>query len=179
MEHNLEELKYPIGKYEQVKSFTEDDIRQWLSVLTALPSWLDACIENLDEHQLNTPYRAGGWTVNQVIHHLADSHMNAYIRLKLSLTESNPIVKPYKEELWAELADNTAVPVNVSITLLHSLHLRLVAVMERMTPDDWNRSYHHPQHNRDIPLWELAALYAWHSRHHMEHIIRLRERMAW
>jgi hypothetical protein len=105
--------------------------------------------------------------------------MNAYIRLKLALTEENPVVKPYEEALWAETADNAAVPVNISVTLLHSLHIRLVALMERMTADDWNRTYYHPQHNRNIPLWELAALYAWHSRHHTEHIIRLRERMSW
>ena len=150
-----------------------------MQVLRALPLWLDACIENLDEYQLKTPYREGGWTVQQVVHHIADSHMNAYVRLKLALTEENPTVKPYDEKLWADLADNNIVPINVSTTLVHALHRRTVALLETLAPADWERTYFHPEHNRNFPIWELTAMYAWHSRHHVAHITGLRERMGW
>ena len=120
----LEQIKYPTGRYVQATEHTPQSLNAWISAIEALPSWLDPCIENLDEGQLETPYRDGGWNARQVIHHLADSHMNAYIRLKLALTEDNPVVKPYDENLWSELYDVKAVPVNISITLLHALHRR-------------------------------------------------------
>ena len=179
MEQNLEQLKYPVGRYEKPVGFTPVLISEWMGVLKALPSWMDASIENLDEHQLQVPYRDGGWTIQQVVHHVADSHMNAYIRLKLALTEDNPTVKPYNESAWAELADTTKVPVNVSVTLLHALHRRLVAQLEQLTAADWERTYYHPEHLRSFPVWEVIALYAWHSRHHTAHIMQLRERMNW
>lgn len=176
---DLEALKYPIGRYHPPASYTQDDLQQWLKILAILPAWMDACIENLDEFQLNTPYREGGWTIQQVVHHLADSHMNAYIRLKLALTENNPVIKPYEEALWAELPDTKTVPVNVSVTMLHVLHRRMVALLSGLTPEQWTRTYHHPEHKRDFPVWEVTAMYAWHSRHHTEYIRGLRERMGW
>ena len=179
MENNIEQLQYPIGRYQKPDKFTPDQIQEWITVLQALPSWMDHCIENLDEHQLQVPYREGGWTIQQVVHHVADSHMNAYIRLKLALTEDNPTVKPYDEKAWAELADVSIVPVNVSVTLLHAIHRRMIAVMQRMQPSDWERTYYHPEHKRSFPIWEMVALYAWHSRHHTEHIKQLRQRMNW
>lgn len=179
MESNIEHLKYPIGRYEKPASYTSQQLKEWTSVLQALPSWMDACIENLDEHQLQVPYRDGGWTIQQVVHHVADSHMNAYIRLKLALTEDNPVVKPYAEAAWAELPDTRVVPVNVSVTMLHAMHRRMVAVLQHMQPSDWERTYFHPEHKRNFPIWEVVAMYAWHSRHHTEHIRRLRERMNW
>jgi len=179
MENNLEQLKYPIGRYEKPEAYTQNDLKEWTGVLQALPSWMDACIENLDEHQLQTPYREGGWTIQQVVHHVADSHMNAYIRLKLMLTEDNPTVKPYNETAWAELADTKVVPVNISVTMLHTLHRRLVALLQHMQPSDWERTYYHPEHKRNFPVWEVVAMYAWHSRHHTEHIRQLRQRMGW
>jgi len=136
-------------------------------------------IENLDEAQLDTPYREGGWNPRQVIHHIADSHMNAYIRLKLALTEDNPAVKPYDENLWAELHDVKTVPVNISITLLHALHKRWVAQLLGMSAADWERTYYHPEQKTNVPVWQMTALYAWHGRHHMEQIRGLRERMGW
>jgi DinB family protein len=177
MNTDMEQLKYPIGRYQKADSYTPELLKEWISVLQALPSWMDACIENLDEHQLQVPYREGGWTIQQVIHHVADSHMNAYVRVKLALTEDNPTIKPYREAAWAELADTKVVPVNVSVTLIHALHRRLVAVLQHMQPSDWERSYYHPEHERNVPLWEVVGMYAWHSRHHTEHIRRLRERM--
>lgn len=179
MENNIERLQYPIGRYQKPDNYTPELVQEWINVLQALPSWMDACIENLDEHQLQVPYREGGWTIQQVVHHVADSHMNAYLRLKLALTEDNPTVKPYDEKAWAELADVRIVPVNVSTTLLHTIHRRMVAIMQHMKPEDWERTYFHPEHKRSFPVWEMVALYAWHSRHHTAHIRQLRMRMNW
>jgi hypothetical protein len=179
MDESHEQLAYPIGRYEAPEKYPPELQTEWIAAIEALPKWLDHCIENLDAEQLDTPYRPGGWTVNQVIHHIADSHMNAYIRLKLALTEDSPVIKPYDEKLWAELPDVDAVPVNVSITLLHALHIRWVQLLRNMHDDDWERTYFHPEHERYVPLWEMADLYAWHGRHHMEQIRSLRQRMNW
>lgn len=179
MESNMEDLKYPVGRYQRPEVFTPQLKDEWMAVIQALPSWMDACIENLDEHQLAVPYRPGGWNIKQVVHHLADSHMNAYIRLKLALTEDNPTVKPYQEQAWAELPDNIYTPVNVSVTMLHTLHRRMVTLLEHMQPSDWERTYYHPEHKRNFPIWEMVGMYAWHSRHHTAHISQLRQRMNW
>ncbi len=179
MTDDLELLKYPIGKYQKPAAYSPELLREWMTLIAALPSWMDVVIENLDEQQLQTAYRPGGWTVNQVVHHLADSHMNAYMRFKLAITEDNPQVKPYMEARWAELPDNFSTPVNVSVTLLHALHRRWDALMQGMSDADWQRTFYHPEHKRDIPLWEIAALYAWHGRHHMEQVRSLRNRMNW
>lgn len=179
MTQDLETLRYPIGKYERKTAYTAQDLKDWIRVLKALPNWMDACIENLDADQLATPYRDGGWTVAQVVHHVADSHVNAYIRLKLALTEDNPTIKPYIEALWAELPDTFKVPVNVSVTMIHTIHIRMVSLLENMSADQWERTYFHPEHKRSIPLWEMVAMYAWHSEHHTAHIRTLRERNGW
>jgi hypothetical protein len=125
------------------------------------------------------PYREGGWSTQQVIHHVADSHTNAYIRIRLALTEDNPTIKPYDENAWALLPDVDTVPVNISVTLLHALHRRLVALMETLSPAQWERTYYHPEHKRNFTVWEMASLYAWHSRQHTAHIQQLRLRMGW
>ena len=179
MEDIMEHQRYPTGRYERPERYTQPLLNEWIGNIEALPSWLDVCIENLDAAQLQAPYREGGWTIQQVIHHVADSHMNAYIRLKLTLTEDNPTVKPYEEKLWAELADVQAVPVNISITLLHALHRRMVAQLRSLAPGELDRTYYHPDMKRNVPIWELVALYSWHSRHHMSQIRSLRERMNW
>lgn len=175
----LETLKYPIGRFECPETHNPAQRRSWMTAIQALPSWLDVCIENLDEIQFHTPYRPGGWTINQVIHHLADSHINAYTRLKLALTEANPTIKPYEEKLWAETPDVTGTPANVSITLLHALHRRWGATLQGLREEQWERTIHHPEHDRNIPVWEMTAMYAWHGRHHMEQIRSLRERSGW
>ena len=172
-------LSYPIGPYKPPVSFQPDDTKAWIAAIEALPLWLDVIIENLDAHQLDTPYRPGGWTMVQTIHHLADSHMNAFMRLKLALTEDAPVIKPYEEARWAETQEVEIVPVNVSITLLHALHRRWVALLQHLEPDEWHRIYIHPEHKREFPVWEMTAMYAWHSRHHMEHLRRLKERNGW
>lgn len=179
MDDSHEQYRYPIGRYEAPERYMPELQNEWIAAIEALPSWLDLCIENLDEYQLETPYRPGGWNARQVIHHIADSHMNAYIRLKLALTEDNPVIKPYDENLWAQLPDVETVPVNISITLLHALHRRWGQTLRNMQPEDWERCYYHPEHERYVPLWELADMYAWHGRHHMEQIRQLRQRMNW
>lgn len=170
--------RYPIGKYEP-KPFSEQQKQAWLLDLQFLPEALERAINNLDEVQLNTPYRDGGWTVKQLVHHVADSHMNAYIRFKLGLTEDKPTIKPYEEQDWALLADNDLVPINVSLTLLHALHLRWVATIKDLTEEQWNRVVVHPAANREMSIWFLLGLYAWHGNHHVAHITTLRENKQW
>ena len=171
--------RYPIGKYME-KPFSEVQRKQWLSDIRYLPGQIEHSIQNLDEAQLDTPYREGGWTIRQVVHHVADSHINAYIRFKLGLTENNPTIKPYEEALWAELADTKTVPINVSLTLLHALHLRWHETLKYISDNDWNnKTIYHPEHKKVIRLWTLLGLYAWHGRHHVAHITSMRERMKW
>lgn len=179
MDIDIEALAYPIGRFEVPQAYDERLLQQWIGKIEAAPKWYDYVIENLDEAQLQTPYRPGGWTMHQVVHHVADSHINAYVRLKLALTEQSPEIKPYGEKLWAELPDVAELPVNVSVTLLHALHRRWAAVLHNLQPDDWERTYFHPEQQRSVPLWEMTAVYAWHGRHHFEQLFRLRERMGW
>ncbi len=179
MQDQLEQLKYPIGKFVRPEATSPEQRKEQIAIIKALPSWMDACIENLDAAQLEVPYREGGWTIKQVVHHVADSHANAYIRVKLALTEDNPTIKPYKEAEWAKLPDVDAIPVNVSVTMLHAMHRRLVALLESMDDAAWQRTYFHPEQQRNVPLWEVVAMYAWHSKHHTAHIMQLRRRMNW
>lgn len=173
------DLRYPIGEYEP-QPFSPALKRAWLQDIQFLPGLLEQAIENLDEHQLNTPYRDGGWTVKQVVHHVADSHMNAYVRFKLGLTEATPTIKPYDEKLWAELKDVEVVPVNISITLLYTLHTRWHAALLQLDDASWTkRAVFHPEHKKELTLWHLLGMYAWHGRHHVAHITGLRERKGW
>ena len=169
--------RYPIGKYEP-KPFSQQQKEQWLNDLKFLPADLEMAVTNLDEFQLDTPYREGGWTVKQLVHHVADSHANAYIRFKLGLTEDNPPVKPYEEKEWALLNDVQTVPINVSLTWLHAMHQRWVATIQDLTDEQWERTVLHPQHN-EISLWFLLGMYAWHGKHHTAHITKLREQNNW
>jgi len=173
-----EDLRYPIGKFEP-KPYTAEQKQKWLLDIQYLPSDLELAIQNLDAHQLNTPYREGGWRVQQLVHHIADSHMNAYIRFKLGLTENNPPLKPYEEAEWALLNDIDAVPVNVSITLLYALHERWLATIKDLSDEQWQRTVYHPEHKKELTLWFLLGMYAWHGKHHVNHITALRERNNW
>ena len=172
------DLKYPIGKY-IVQPFSEKLLAEWLTDIKNLPQHLENAILNLDETQLNTPYREGGWIVKQLIHHVADSHMNAYIRFKLGLTEVNPTIKPYDEAAWAEMADTKNLPINISLTILHAMHARWYEVLKNMNREDLDKTVFHPEHKKEFTLWELLGMYAWHSKHHVAHITSLRERMKW
>ncbi len=173
-----DDLRYPAGKY-LPQPFSYKQKEEWLLDLKFLPEDLEMAVQNLDEAQLHTPYRDGGWTVQQLVHHIADSHMNAYIRFKLALTENNPTIKPYEEKDWAKLADVNTVPINVSLTLLHAMHIRWAAAIKDLSEDEWERTVVHPEHNKQMSLWELLGLYAWHGKHHVKHITALRERMSW
>jgi uncharacterized damage-inducible protein DinB len=173
------DLRYPIGKYEP-KPYSQQQRDKWLLDLQMLPSDVENAVQNLDEAQLNTPYREGGWTVHQLVHHIADSHINAYMRFKLGLTEDNPTIKPYEEKLWAELEDVKILPINISITLLFALHERWVAAIKNLRDKDWQqRTVFHPEHKKEMSLWFLLGMYAWHGRHHVQHILSLREQMQW
>lgn len=177
--HEADNLRYPTGRYTSPATFTGTDTAAWISAIDALPLWLDVIIENLDAAQLETPYRPGGWTMIQTIHHLADSHMNAFIRLKLALTEDTPTIKPYDEAAWADTAEVFTVPVNMSITLLHALHRRWTALLRSLDAEQWARSYFHPESQQQVPIWDMTAMYAWHGRHHMEQLRRLKDRSGW
>lgn len=172
------DLRYPIGKYEP-KEFSRELKDEWLADIKFLPQALEAAVANLDEAQIHTPYREGGWTVQQLVHHVADSHMNAYCRFKLAITEDNPTIRPYDEKLWAELDDTKNLPINISITLLHALHLRWTELLRSIRDDQWDRTVFHPEYKKTMTLWFLLGMYAWHSRHHAAHILSLRERMGW
>lgn len=173
------DLRYPIGQYE-TKPYSKALKEEWLGDIKFLPQILENAINNLDESQLHTPYREGGWTVHQVVHHVADSHMNAYCRFKLGYTENNPTIKPYDEQQWAITADVKNLPVNISLTILHAVHARLYEFLISLTEDDWNnKTVVHPEHGRQMSLWYLLGSYAWHGRHHTAHITSLRERMGW
>jgi uncharacterized damage-inducible protein DinB len=174
-----EELKYPIGKY-IVQPFSDKQLQEWLMDIKNLPQHLENAILNLDEARLNTPYREGGWMVKQLVHHVADSHMNAYMRFKLGLTEDNPTIRPYDEVLWAELKDSLELPINISLTLTHALHTRWYYLLKNITTDDLqNKTVYHPASKKQFTLWELLGMYAWHGRHHVAHVTSLRERMKW
>ncbi len=173
------DLRYPIGPYEP-KPFSINQKVEWLADLKFLPFQVEQAIENLDEAQLHTEYRDGGWTIHQVVHHIADSHINAYCRFKLGLTEDNPVIKPYDENEWILLHDVKKLPVNISITLLYAVHARLIEALKYVKDDSWNnRTVYHPEQKKTMRLWYLLGLYAWHGRHHVAHITSLRERMKW
>jgi uncharacterized damage-inducible protein DinB len=183
MVNEEEHLRYPIGKEadrEIYNSLCGDALKfELLNEIKMLPAMLEFAIQNLGAAQLDTPYRPGGWSVHQLIHHIADSHMNAYIRFKLGLTEDNPVIKTYDEKEWAVLSDTAKLPVNISLTLLHALHARWYQLMVDMTPDQWERSVYHPDKKRQMLLSELLKTYAWHGLHHTAHITKFRERMKW
>lgn len=172
------ELRYPIGKYQPVEKLTEENRKQLLGQIEEAPKKLRAAVAGLSREQLNTPYRDGGWTVQQVVHHLADSHMNAYTRFKLALTEDEPTIKPYNETRWAELSDSRTTPIETSLTLMDALHERWVNLLRGMSPADFARKMKHPERG-PMSLDDTLGLYAWHGRHHVAHITNLRARKAW
>jgi hypothetical protein len=170
----MSDLRYPIGRYEP-KPYSEELKKEWLSNIRQLPTELEYSIQNLDAALLQTPYREGGWTIHQLIHHVADSHMNAYIRFKLALTEDEVSVKSYEEQLWAELPDVKSLPVNISITLLHALHARLYAAIKDLREDQWDRTLNYPGKPLPVTIWYLLGMYSWHGKHHTAHILSYRK----
>jgi len=170
--------RYPIGKFTRPELVDAHQRRGSIATLAALPENLRAALYGLNEGQIHTPYREGGWTVRQLVHHVADSHMNAYVRTRLALTEAWPTIKPYDEKLWAELPDTMRLPVNISLELLESLHRRWVALLESLSEEQWKRGYIHPESGQHT-LEQVVALYDWHSRHHVAHITALRKSRGW
>lgn len=169
MSETFVDPRYPIGKYEP-QPYSEQQRKSWINDIKFLPGSIENAIINLDAAELDTPYREGGWKINQLIHHVADSHMNAYIRFKLGLTEENPTIKPYEEKKWAELADTSNLPCNVSLTLLHALHARWYEILNDIAVEQWERTVYHPEHKKNISLWYLLGMYSWHGKHHVAHI---------
>lgn len=174
----MTDLRYPIGKFRYEGSLSEDQKQKCLADIEQTPANLKNAIEGLSVQQLDTPYRPEGWTVRQVTHHVPDSHMNAYIRFKLALTEDAPTIKPYAEDKWAQLADTQTTPVEVSLTLLESLHMRWVNLLRSLREEDWKRTFRHPELGA-LNLEKTLALYSWHGRHHVAHVTALRERNGW
>lgn len=169
--------RYPIGRYEP-KPYSDAQRDEWLADIRFLPNALDHALLNLDEVHYDSPYREGGWTIRQLVHHIADSHMNALIRFKLGYTEAQPPIKPYQQDAWVRTADVELVPVNVSVTLLHALHARWVVFLESFTREDWEKTMFHPEDNQSLTLWFLLGRYAWHSRHHIAHIQAFRDKQG-
>jgi uncharacterized damage-inducible protein DinB len=174
----MEDLQYPIGPFKAQEAYQRQQRAELIDEIAVTPERLRQAIRGLSEQQLEIPYRPGGWTVRQVVHHIPESHMNSYIRFKLALTEEKPTIKPYDESAWAKLPDVTQTPIEVSLALLESLHSRWTVLLRSMSDNDFKRQFTHP----DIGLMTLEknlALYAWHGAHHVAHITKLRDRMEW
>jgi hypothetical protein len=174
----VDAVRYPVGPCPYPESTTSEERRDWIEDLSALPAKIRAAVAELAPEQLQTPYRAGGWTVVQVVHHVADSHINAYVRFKLALTEDVPTIKPYDEARWATLVDYATTPAEVSLSLIACLHDRWVRVLQSMTDADFERTLYHPE-SGTLSLGSCLAVYAWHGRHHVAHVMALRARMGW
>lgn len=170
--------RFPIGPQPSPESVDAARISEYLAGIAALPENLRSAVEDLNDAQLDTPYREGGWTARQVVHHVADSHMQAYGRMRLALTENWPTITPYNEKLWAEMPDARTMPVEVSLEILAPLHRRWVAMLKAIPAKDWERGYTHPEQGR-VTLLQAAATYEWHSRHHVAHIMELRKSRGW
>lgn len=172
------DLRFPIGQFKLEGSVSDRQQHRLIEEIAQAPALLREAVKGLTTEQLDTPYRPGGWTVRQVVHHLPDSHLNSYVRFKLALTEDEPTIKPYDERRWADLDDARKAPVEVSLALLESLHQRWVLLLESMTAKDFSRCFRHPERGI-MALDQTLALYAWHGRHHVAHITTLRERNGW
>jgi len=174
----LEHLKYPIGKAKIPEVITDKDVQKWISLLDSFPRKMRLITQNLTEEQLDTPYREGGWTVRQVVHHVVDSHYNSYIRFKWTLTEDKPIIKDYQENKWAELEDYKA-PIELSLKALESLHAKLVYLLKGLSREELKRVFIHPETKEEVSLEKNIGIYAWHSKHHYSHIANLLMNMDW
>jgi hypothetical protein len=178
-EQELEKAKHPIGLFIKPDKITQDIIKDYISSISTLPENLRKATGHLMDEQLDTSYRPGGWTIRQLVHHLADAHINGYIRFKLALTEENPNIKPYDENKWSELIDARTLPVEKSLKLIESLHYRWTVLLNSMTEEDFTKTYFHPEHGKHLILDEVLGEYAWHSDHHLAQITELKKRKGW
>lgn len=174
----MEDMRYPIGRFQPPGDVTPDDVAGWIEDIAALPAGMRDAVDGLNDAHLDTPYRPDGWTVRQVVHHVPESHMNCYIRFKWALTEDEPLIKAYDEVTWAELSDNRTAPIAPSLALLDALHARWAVALRALTPEQWNRAFQHPESGKTV-LNRAVGMYAWHGRHHVAHITKLREREGW
>ncbi len=176
---DLEKLRYPIGQFNTPEIFSDALIEGWIKDIEYFPNNLKKEVDHLSDNQLDTAYRPNGWTVRQVVNHCADSHINAMVRFKLTLTEDKPTVKPYIEQLWAELEDSKNMPIAPALATLEGIHARLVVLLRTMTAQDFERCYFHPQYKKEYKLKEVLALYAWHGKHHLAQITQLKQSLNW
>ena len=174
----LHTLKFPIGEYKKIVSPSKEQLVAFISDIHLFPQRLREAAESLTQAQLDTVYRPDGWTIRQVIHHCADSHMNSFIRFKLALTENNPIIKPYWEDRWAELVDSK-MAIEFSLHILDGLHLRWTALLDSLTDEELKREFKHPEHSTPFKIDEYIGMYSWHSNHHLAHITELKKREGW
>ena len=175
----MEKLKYPIGKSKIRQNISNDDIKNWIEIIENHPKKINLLIENLNEEQLDTPYRPEGWTIRQVVHHLGDSHTNSYVRFKWTLTENQPVIKAYFEDRWAELPDTKFVPIQLGLNYLSVLHSKWIYLLKSLTDEDLKKCFIHPESNNKVSLAQNIGLYAWHCEHHYEHINQLMIRKNW
>jgi hypothetical protein len=176
---DLEKLKYPIGKFIAPDDYSPDYILNKIEEISSFPERLRKEVLNLSDKQLDTPYRPEGWTVRQVIHHCAESHMNCFIRIKWALTEDKPIIKAYHEDLWAELPDNLTMPIQPTLSLLDGLHFRIAYILKNLSQTELEEAFIHPENNAIISIKQMIGTYAWHGNHHLAHITALKKRKEW
>jgi hypothetical protein len=175
----LEKLRYPIGKFIAPEIYSSEYLTYKIAEIASFPERLKKEVLHLTEEQLETPYRQDGWTIRQVIHHCADSHLNCFIRIKWTLTEDNPTIKFYHEDRWAELHDNLTMPIQPTLSFLEGLHFRLAYLMNSLSESDLEKSFIHPEHNAAFQLKEIIGTYAWHGNHHLAHITELKKQKVW
>ncbi len=178
-EQALEYLRYPIGKFISPDIITEGHLIEWITILEHLPGKLSNLVSPLNDIQLDTPYRSGGWTLRQVVHHISDSHHHSYIRFKWALTEDKPLIKPYYEQEWAKLFDTKTAPIQMSLDHLKAVHFKLVYLLKGLTEEQLNRSFIHPEGNVEVVLKQNIGIYAWHGSHHYAHIENLIKGEGW
>ena len=175
----LEFLRYPIGRFKSPDNISPQQINEWITILEHFPIRLEALVKYLSKEQLDTHYRPDGWTIRQVVHHVADSHHHSYIRFKWALTEDKPLIKAYNEADWAELSDSKSAPIQMSLEHLNAIHYKLVYLLKSLSNEDLNKSFIHPETNAEVLLKVNIGVYAWHSNHHYAHIENLLKRKGW
>ncbi|GGD02805.1 YfiT family bacillithiol transferase [Hyunsoonleella pacifica] len=175
----LERLKYPIGQFECPEVITKQHVKEWIDVLETFPIRFEALVKHLNKEQLDTPYRPGGWTIRQTVHHVSDSHHHSYTRFKWALTEDKPLIKAYEEKNWAELFDSKTAPIQMSLEHLKAIHYKLVYLLRDLSEDDFKKSFLHPETNNEVFLDYNIGNYAWHSKHHYAHIEHVMKQKGW
>ncbi|MCA6066357.1 putative metal-dependent hydrolase [Chryseobacterium sp. RG1] len=177
--NNIDQKRFPIGEFLQPENITREQLTDAIDTISDFPKRLKKLVENMSDEQLDTPYREGGWTIRQVINHLADSHINSFTRFKLALTEDNPTIKPYEEAKWAELADSVTMPIKPALRMIKGTHQRWSVLLKSLSEEQFNRTFHHPEQNINYTLKNSATLYAWHCNHHFAHIENLKNEKGW